>query len=76
MQNIARLSACQDKWHARIYWCMPKYSRLSLTLLLVGDNFAPKGVRGTSHCIIAGNSNATIQSLGTDNVIVNTGSAP
>ena len=31
---------------------------------------------GTSHCIVAGNSPTTIQNLGTDNVIVNKGSAP
>jgi hypothetical protein len=31
---------------------------------------------GTSHCIVAGNSKTTIQNLGTDNVIVNTGFAP
>jgi len=30
----------------------------------------------TSHCIVAGNSPTTIQNLGTDNVIVNKGSAP
>jgi len=28
---------------------------------------------GTSHCIVAGNTETTIQNLGTDNVIVNTG---
>jgi hypothetical protein len=31
---------------------------------------------GTSNCIVAGNGNTTIQNLGTNNVIVNTGPAP
>jgi hypothetical protein len=43
------------------------------------QNIASTGIYlgpGTSHCIVAGNSNTTIQNLGTDNVIVNKGSAP
>jgi hypothetical protein len=43
------------------------------------QNIASTGIYlgpGTSHCIVAGNSNTAIQNLGTDNVIVNKGSAP
>ena len=65
---------------------IPQISKAPLTpqwqQARVSNNFKAVNVLGiylgpdTSHCIVAGNSNTTIQNFGTDNVIVNTGAAP